>query len=276
MQKKNSINKCLILGVSLLIILLNGNNLFTSPIDTAEAASAVFELSPDLREKISTFIIDYRYLEKIPYKLNIFGLRGTEKLITLLKKIETEQNLHPQNRTTTSEDLFAANYLFLGSIVLCEFNLKYIFLKDRGVPFSNKMVEEIFALSAQIKEYLQFVELVQFQELAVPLYTLAEDFPQEHVKTFHDFLLFCAATTKEMRETIKTTEDLLYLSLRKAITPKIIPVYEHPLVKMRLELNNPVRYEDFLAAVILSISWEHYIGYDYYCALMFPSPTRVS
>jgi hypothetical protein len=78
--------------------------------------------------------------------------------------------------------------------------------------------------------------LEDIKTLAIPSYTLADDFPQEHVKTFNDFLLFCASVEKTKRNS-KTT-----------------PLYEHPVVKIRLELNNPVRYEDFLAAVPLSVS----------------------
>ena len=101
--------------------------------------------------------------------------------------------------------------------------------------------------------------------LEIPSYTLAEDFPQEHVKTFNDFLLFCTSVVARSR---------------KAHTGVI---HEHPLVKMRLELNNPIRYEDFLATVLLSLSL-HFPGrgninhFDlcYYYIRMFMSPSRNS
>jgi hypothetical protein len=71
--------------------------------------------------------------------------------------------------------------------------------------------------------------------LKIPSYNLAEDFPQEHVKTFNDFLLFCAS-----------------LEARWDPTETGI-IYQLPLVKARLEQNIPLQYEDFLAALPLSI-----------------------
>ena len=113
-------------------------------------------------------------------------------------------------------------------------------------------------------EYLdRFLESIETFE--IPSYTLAEDFPQEHVKTLNDFLIFCASVIARGR--VADTGV----------------IYEHPLVKMRLELNNPVRYEDFLAAVPLSqyISFQsryfdsHEILCDYYIR-MFMYPSRNS
>ena len=86
-------------------------------------------------------------------------------------------------------------------------------------------------------EWRRYVEdrfLRSIPTLEVPAYTLAEDFPQEHVKTFNDFLIFCASVEK---------------------TRMLSRMSGMSIVKARLELNNPVRYEDFLAAVILSITF---------------------
>ena len=79
--------------------------------------------------------------------------------------------------------------------------------------------------------------------IEAPAYTLDDDFPKDQVKTFKNFLIFCASVEKK---TLLFTERP--------------GMYQLPLVKARLELNNPVRYEDFLAAVPLSISIVSYIN----------------
>jgi len=78
--------------------------------------------------------------------------------------------------------------------------------------------------------------LIHLENLSIPLFALADDFPQEHVKTFNDFLIFCASMGAGRHPTQTGT------------------IYEHPLVKMRLEQNTPVQFEDFLSAIPLSLS----------------------
>ena len=90
----------------------------------------------------------------------------------------------------------------------------------------------------ELFEYLYYNFPENVKTLEVPSYTLADDFPEEHIKTFHDFLLFCASVEETRKFSVK---------------PDI------SVVKARLELNSPVRYEDFLAAMILSIS---YVGHN--------------
>ena len=132
----------------------------------------------------------------------------------------------------------------------------------------------------RLNEYLdRFPEISK--TLQIPLYTLAEDFPQDHVKTFNDFLIFCASVVAPHIVVAEThLDDRGYLYGNEAYTKAI---YEHPLVKMRLELNNPVRYEDFLAAVLLSLCCSfrerYFENHDALCAYyirMFMSPTRNS
>ena len=110
---------------------------------------------------------------------------------------------------------------------------------------------------------------IHLKTLEIPSYTLADDFPQEHVKTFNDFLLFCASVEARWRPTQTET------------------FYEHPLVKMRLEQNNPVQFEDFLAAIPLSLSmvghredlrrmFEHRSQINGHYVRMFIYPSRSS
>ena len=80
--------------------------------------------------------------------------------------------------------------------------------------------------------------LDSIKTLEIPSYSLAEGFPREHIKTFNDFLIFCASV-----------EETRYFSKKPTIS----------ITKARLELNTPVQYEDFLAAVSMSIS---FVGYD--------------
>ena len=96
----------------------------------------------------------------------------------------------------------------------------------------------IRSFNLELFNYLNDSFLMRKRTLEVPSYTLAEDFPKEHIKTFNDFLLFYASV-----------EQTRVYSRRPVIS----------VVKARLELNNPVRYEDFLAAVLLSVS---FVGHD--------------
>ena len=88
------------------------------------------------------------------------------------------------------------------------------------------------------RRYFEDRFLESIKTLEVPSYTLAEDFPEEHIKTFNDFLLF-------------------YISVEETRMFSRIPAIS--VVKARLELNNPVRFKDFLAAVPLSVS---FVGHD--------------
>ncbi|MCL1941075.1 MAG: hypothetical protein FWG09_03960 [Synergistaceae bacterium] len=107
-----------------------------------------------------------------------------------------------------------------------------------GICFLLIMIPERLAAFLYIPNYLLDRFLESIKTLEIPSYTLAEDFPQEHVKTFNDFLLFCASIEETRRFSKK---------------PDI------SVVKARLELNNPVRYEDFLASVPFSVA---FVGHD--------------
>ena len=128
---------------------------------------------------------------------------------------------------------------------------------NQGLPLENNYsTEEINILNEYIDNLKRagkypldrFPEIMK--RLEIPKYTLAEDFPKEHIKTFNDFLLFCASIVVSDYEepSILLSKGYLYGYEARAGV-----VYEHPLVKMRLKLNNPVQYEDFLAAIPLSI-----------------------
>ena len=97
--------------------------------------------------------------------------------------------------------------------------------------YFQRNLNEILLGAARMED--RFPETIKTIE--IPSYNLAEDFPKEHIKTFNDFLIFCASL-KEGRENL------------------IGRICELPIVKTRLEMNNPVQYEDFLSAVTMSIS----------------------
>ena len=94
--------------------------------------------------------------------------------------------------------------------------------------------------SEPVTEFLDSF-LDDIKNIKVPSYTLAEDFPQEHVKTFHDFLLFCIEVN----------------SIRGVINN--INIFEHPFTIAWFEKKKPVRYEEFLAAIPMSISFIGFI-----------------
>ena len=110
--------------------------------------------------------------------------------------------------------------------------------------FSNSTIP-VFIKEPAHNPNLEDRFLEGIKAIEAPAYTLDDDFPKDQVKTFKNFLIFCASVESVEKKTLLFTERP--------------GMYQLPLVKARLELNNPVRYEDFLAAVPLSISIVSYI-----------------
>jgi len=114
--------------------------------------------------------------------------------------------------------------------------LSLIMLKEATVfPHSA----DASSTNSGLDSFLEDRFLERIKTLEVASYALAEDFPREHIKTFNDFLLFYTSVEQTRRFS------------RSPVTS---------LVKKRLELNNPVRFKDFLAAVPLSVSFVGHHG----------------
>ena len=165
-------------------------------------------------------------------------------------------------------DLKEKEYITEDSLVdtgITENHIKNVPLGKTATKDALKILRERIENCERTNQYPldRFPEIMNM--LKVPLYTLAKDFPRERIEIFNDFLTFSASIVADDHEVHSGA------------------IYEHPLVKMRLGLSNPVRYEDFLAAVLLSLSLQllerggiNHSGLSNHYIRIFISPSRNS